>query len=338
VKRFLVRALVVLLLAALGVAGYAWHRVSSYLDAPLGAGGTRLVTIPEGVTFRGAVAALAEAGVVTDPLVFEWYGRYRGVGRAIKSGMYAIDLSQTPRDLLEKLEDGVLPRRARLTLPEGWNRWQIADRVVALTDADRADFLARVEAEDLEGRLFPDTYFLQPEASAAEVLGVLTRRFDGVWAEVLKGHPDAEKLRRDGAARRRLLTLASLVEKEARTQKDRKLIARVFHNRLAKGMKLQTDPTCVYREDWYTQVPHPRFCRDPANLYSTYLIEGLPPGPIANPGRAALDAALRPADDAASRELLYFVARRDGSGEHVFSRTYEEHQAAVNRYLKGIER
>lgn len=335
-KRLLLRLLLVVGVALVAVAGYAWHRATTYLDTPIGTG-SRVVTIPPGASFRQAVGALAEAGVVTDALVFEWYGRYRGLGARIKAGEYSIDLALNPRELLEKLEAGTLPRRARLTIPEGFNRWQVADRVAALTAADRADFLRRVEAEDLEGRLFPDTYFLRPEATAAEALKLLTRRFDQVFGEVVKGHPDAEKLRTDPDARRRLLTLASLVEKEARTNRDRKLVARVFHNRLAKGMKLQTDPTCVYREDWYQQVPHPRFCKDSSNLYSTYVIAGLPPGPIANPGRAALDAALRPADDAASKELLYFVARRDGSGEHVFSRTYEEHQAAVNRHLKGIE-
>ncbi len=334
-KRLLIRLLLVLGVVGVALVGYAWHRTTTYLAAPIGEG-TRIVTIPPGASFRQAVAVLAQAGVVTDPLVFEWYGRYRDIGGRIKAGEYSVDLALNPRELLDKLEAGTLPRRARLTIPEGFNRWQVADRVAALTAADRADFLARVEAEDLEGRLFPDTYFLRPEATAAEVLKALTRRFDQVFAEVVKGHPDAARLQ-DPAARKRLLTLASLVEKEARTNRDRRLVSRVFQNRLAQGMKLQTDPTCVYREDLYQQVPHPRFCKDSSNLYSTYMIAGLPPGPIANPGRAALDAALRPADDAASKEFLYFVARRDGSGEHVFSRTYEEHQAAVNRHLKGIE-
>lgn len=334
-KRLLVRLLLVIAVVGVALGAYVYHRVTTYLATPIGEG-TRIVTIPPGASFRQAVAVLAEAGVVKDPLVFEWYGRYRDLGGRIRAGEYSVDLALNPLELLEKLEQGTLPRRARLTIPEGFNRWQIADRVAATTAADRAAFLAQVEAQDLEGRLFPDTYFFKPEATTGEVLKALTRRFDQVFAEVTKGHPDAAKLQ-DPAARKRLLTLASLVEKEARTDRDRALVSRVFHNRLAQGMKLQTDPTCVYREDLYQQVPHPRFCRDSKSLYSTYVIAGLPPGPIANPGRAALQAALRPADDAASKEFLYFVARRDGSGEHVFSRTYEEHQAAVNRHLKGIE-
>ncbi|MEZ4469358.1 MAG: endolytic transglycosylase MltG [bacterium] len=335
-KRFLLRSLLFAVLAALVVGGFLGYRAWAWLHAPLGEGGLRLVTVPDGATFRQAVEAMARAKVVSEPLIFEWYGRYRGAGRNIKAGTYQVDMALNPMELLDKLEAGELPRQARLTVPEGWNRWQIADRVVALTATDRADFLRRVEAEDLEGRLFPDTYFLRPDADAAEVLKQLTRRFDQVFADVIAGHRDAAKLAKPGPERRRLIIMASLVEKEATTQRDRRLVARVFYNRIEKGMKLQTDPTCTYREDWYARAPHPRYCKAEGNRYSTYLIEGLPPGPIANPGRAALDAALRPADDPAAMEYLYFVARRDGSGEHAFTRTYAEHKAAVDRYLKGI--
>ncbi len=273
------------------------------------------------------VAALRREGVVEDPLVFEWYGRYREVGRRIKAGTYAVDLSITPRELLGRLEAGTLPAQVRITIPEGYNRWQVADLLAKQGLVDRAEFLRRVERDGLEGRLFPDTYWVRKDAGLDAVIDLLTRRFDEVWEQLLKEQPGAK------VDRGRTINLASLVEKEARTERDRPLVARVFLNRLEKKMRLQTDPTCVYGPELYEETPHPRFCKDPSSRYSTYVIDGLPPTPIANPGRAALRAVLAPARGPGADELLYFVARRDGSGEHHFSATYEEHRKAVQRYL-----
>lgn len=335
--RVVLRLLLALVVVAAAAGGYAWHRATSFLGAPLRAGGgTHHLEIARGATFKAVVKQLADAGVVADPLVFELYGRYRDAGRNIKAGFYAIDLGMTPRDLLAALESGTLPAQVRLTIPEGYNRWQIADLLAEKgLLADREAFLARVEREDLEGRLFPDTYFLDQGTPTDEVVRRLTARFEQVFADVVAGHPREAELKRDAEARRRLLTLASLVEKEARTDRDRGLVSRVFHNRIERGMKLQTDPTCVYAANLYREVPHPRYCRDPSNRYSTYVIDGLPPTPIANPGRAALNAALRPAGEPGTERLLFFVARRDGSGEHVFSETLADHEAAIRRHLKS---
>lgn len=330
--RWLVRIGLVLLLAAGAAVAYGWHRMGS-LDAPIAAGGgSAVVEIEPGMSFATIVDRLHAEGLVRDPLVFELYGRHLGVGSRIKAGTYAIDLGQTPRALLEALEAGTLPPEVRLTIPEGFNRWQIADLLAERGLADREAFLARVAAQDLEGRLFPDTYRFRPEAGVDAAVKALTARFDDVFQAVLAQAPAARRPNTD-EARRQLLILASLVEKEARTARDRRLVARVFHNRLARGMKLQTDPTCVYDARWYREVPHPRYCKDPKSRYSTYVIDGLPPGPIANPGRDALAATLSPADGEDAAKLLYFVARRDGSGEHHFSETYAEHQRAVRRYL-----
>ncbi len=333
-KRLIVRLIVLAALITGGLAGYGYLRASRYLDAPIDpAGGVRSVEIPKGAGFRTIVARLEAAGIVGDPLVFEWYGRYRQLGRRIKAGTYRVDLSTSPRALLQQLDEGSLPPQIRVTLKEGWNRWQIADALSAAGVVDRAAFLARVKREHLEGRLFPDTYWIKEGASLDAVIRVLTERFDEVFDEVIRGHPEERAWRTDPTARARLVNLAALVEKESRTDRDRKLVSRVFANRLSKGMKLQTDPTCVYGPETYREVPHPRFCRDPDNAYSTYMIEGLPPTAIGNPGRAALDAAARPAGGKGAAKLLYFVARRDGSGEHHFSETYDQHRAAVKRYL-----
>lgn len=326
------RLLLIMFVVALGVVGYGFMRAQRYLDRPMGQG-QQTVVIPEGSSYRDAVNALYQAEVVTDWPVFYWMGRWRGLDRGIKAGTYAVNRAWTPRQLMDRLGQGALPQQARVTIPEGFNRWQVADRLAQI-GVDRAEFLRLVKARDLEGRLFPDTYFVRPGTTAAQFADQMSRRFEAVFADVVKGHPDALKYA-DPGARRRLLTLASLVEKEAVTERDRRLVARVFVNRLAKGMRLQTDPTCVYGERLYKKVPHPRYCKDPKSRYSTYIIKGLPPGPIANPGRAALNAALRPASAPGTEALLYFVARRDGSREHAFSRTYDEHKAAVRKYLKG---
>jgi len=315
-------------------AAYGYHRMSS-LDAPLrSAGGMVHVEIPRGATFKGIVQQLDREGVLADPLVFEIYGRYRAVGSRLKAGSYAIDLTQTPRSLLLSLEKGTLPPQIRVTIPEGYNRWQIADLLSEKGLVDRSDFLARVKKGRLEGKLFPDTYLFDPNVKTQALLERLTDRFDVVWSTLVSAHPDVADTRSKNG-RKKLLTLASLVEREAQTNRDRPLVARVFYNRIEKGMKLQTDPTCVYGPKLYRKVAHPRYCKDPKSKYSTYIINGLPPTPIANPGRAALEATLAPAKGKKARKLLFFVAKRDGSGEHYFSETYAEHSRAVRKYLLG---
>jgi UPF0755 protein len=135
---------------------------------------------------------------------------------------------------------------------------------------------------------------------------------------------------RYGVTARDVITLASLVEKEAADRAEGPRIAGVFYNRLAAGMRLQTDPTLVYHPDRFGAKPTPAHRRDRSNPYNTYAFDGLPPGPICNPGPAALRAALQPE----RHDLLYFVARRDGSGRHAFARTYAEHRGNVQRFLR----
>lgn len=328
--RWIGRLLLLLIVGALGLGVYGYFRVTGYLDAPLGAASERrTVEIPKGASFKATMTALTEAGVVTDPLVFEGYARFEKATADVKAGVYDVEMGAlTPRDLLRLLAEGAPAAQLKLTIPEGLNKWEIADLLAEKGIADRAAFLAKVEAEGLEGRLFPDTYMLPEQPSLDQIVGRLTGRFD----EIFSGLDGAEGL--DAEGQRRALILASLVEKEARVAEERPIIARVFENRLEKGMKLQTDPTCVYGPKIYKERAHPRFCRDPESRYSTYMIEGLPPTPIANPGAAALQAALKPAEDARSKTLLFFAAKQDGSGRHAFSATYDEHKRAVNTYLR----
>jgi UPF0755 protein len=332
--RWFGRLFLLSLVAATAVGAYAYQRMG-VLDGPLrSAGGTVHVEIPRGTSFKGIVEILEREGVISDPLVFELYGRYRRVGSNLKAGTYAIDLGQTPRALLEALEKGTLPPQLRVTIPEGYNRWQIADLLWEKGIVERADFLARVKRGDLEGKLFPDTYLFRADVKTPALLKRLTDRFDAVWADVVRAHPGVLE-GQTAAGRRTLLIIASLVEREAQTDRDRPLVARVFFNRLKQGMKLQTDPTCVYGPTLYRKVAHPRYCKDSKSEYSTYVIDGLPPTAISNPGRAALTATFAPAKGAKASRLLYFVAKRDGSGEHHFSETYAEHNRAVRKYLMG---
>lgn len=330
----MIRKLALLLaVVVIGAGLYVWQRVAT-LDEPLSStGGSADFEVPRGATLRDVSQRLAAAGIIDDALVFELYGRMQDAGRHIKAGRYTVDLGQTPRGLLDQIVAGTLPAQVKLTVPEGWNRWELADRLQALGLVDRAVFLARVEADGLEGRLFPDTYWMRPAAGVDATIDRLTKRFDAVWAEVLADVPASARPRGEEATREALI-LASLIEKEARTERDRLLVSRVFHNRIEKGMKLQTDPTCVYDARWYREKPHPRYCRDPKNRYSTYVIDGMPPGPIASPGRAALRAALMPSTAPGTERLIFFVAKRDGSGEHHFSETLDEHRRAIQRYLK----
>ncbi len=320
-----------------GLAYYAWQRAQGYLDTAISASHAppQRVIIEKGQTFKQVAATLETQGLVSDRLVFDLYGRFIGAGTNIKAGTYEIDPAWTPRELLEKLQSGGLVPQVRVTIPEGYNRWQIADLLSQAKLVDREKFLAVVERDDLEGRLFPETYWIKQGVGPEVVAKTLTDHFDGVFEEVLHGAPQEAAIRANPDERRRTLIIASLVEKEAQAAKDRPLIARVFYNRLEKGMKLETDPTCVYGPKTYQEIPHPRFCKDPDNAYSTYMIPGLPPTAIANPGRAALDAALRPASPPEAMGYLFFVAKRDGTGEHFFSSTLEAHQAAVDRYLRG---
>lgn len=326
-KRTLIWLAAIGLLVSIGLLGYGAIRANRYLDAPLRAGGGIVAfEVPRGTTLDGLIDGLVDAGIVTDRLVFSLYARYQGLGADLKAGVHAVDLDGSPRALIAALGDDGRARDVEVTLPEGLNRWEIADRLAAAGLVEREAFLAQVEAEGLEGRLFPDTYRFHPKAGHRTVIERLTGRFDAVAAE-LAGPVEP-------AARARWLKLASLVEAEAKTERDRRLVARVFENRLAAGMKLQTDPTCVYGAERYQRKPSPALCKDPKNEYSTYVIDGLPPTPITNPGRAALAAALRPADEPGADALLYFVARGDGSGEHEFNSTYDAHRRAVDRYLR----
>lgn len=319
--------LVLALLLAVGLAGgFAW-----WAQQPLSLGKPSVeVYVPPGAGTRATLRALAKAGVPVDELPFLALARISDSQGAIRTGVYEILDGLSPWRVLGHLRRGRV-LQSSLLIPEGWTFTEIRTRIDAhpdlLPDAqplDEAALLARIGATEKhpEGLFFPDTYHFDKRSSALDVYRrayrEMQRRLEEAWASRSPGSP----LKSPYDA----LILASIVEKETGTGADRPLVAAVFNNRLRLGMRLQTDPTVIYglgerfdgnlrKKDLLEATP-----------YNTYVINGLPPTPIAVPGAAALLATVQPADSKA----LYFVARGDGSSE--FSNTLSEHNRAVYRY------
>lgn len=251
----------------------------------------------------------------------------------VKQGKYRITPGSSTFDILGKLVRGDI-MKARVTIPEGFNIFQIAERMekhnVAKKDdiihfASNAPFLRSIGiiAPSAEGYLFPDTYIFPEESDARAVIKSMYERLN-----LVLGQMDLSPMNQLGLDKHKLLTMASLIEKEARVDSERPYVAAVFHNRLKRGMKLDCDPTVRYAVKRFTGPIYLADLRS-ASPYNTYVHYGLPPTPISSSGKAAVTAALNPA----ASDYLYFVARNDGS--HVFSRTLGEHNRAVRKYQRG---
>jgi UPF0755 protein len=289
--------------------------------------------VPAGATLGSVARDLEAAGLVRSRLAVEALGRLRGVAGKLRSGEYALDPTLSPAEILARIVQGRV-RTIEVVIPEGFTAAEIAQRLAekGLTDAE--EFLAvvgdpalasalGVEGASLEGFLFPETYHLARGLAAHEIVRTFVAEFLRVWSTL---EPDARAL---GLSMRETVTLASIVEKETGAGDERPLIASVFHNRLARRMRLESDPTTIYGIPDFDGNLRRRDLEDEKNPYNTYRIAALPPGPIANPGLAALRAVVNPA----ASDYLYFVSRNDGT--HVFSRSYDDHTRAVRRYQKG---
>ncbi len=325
------------LLLTLLAAGGAAYVVNDRVHAPF-QGFTapeQFVDVPAGAGTRAIGDRLVAAGVVRDALTFRAALWLSGDARRLKAGEYRFDHASTPLDVLGKIARGEV-YVVSMTFPEGLTIAEMARIVEAHGFGPRAAFIAAAgdhavaasidpTARDLEGYLFPDTYLLPRRTDAAHLVRLMVERFDKAFTQELR---DASRAR--GMSARQFVTLASIVEKETARADERSVVAAVYENRLKLGMPLQCDPTVIYaliqagtydgnirRSDLAIDSP-----------YNTYRVAGLPPGPIASPGRDSLEAAAHPAD----ADFLYFVSRNDGS--HEFARTLDEH----NRNVKTFQR
>jgi UPF0755 protein len=313
-----------LVIAILAGAAYA---VSYYWLSPTEKfAPAREVTIEKGESFRQIARALADAGVVRSELALRIYGRMSGTASQIKPGDYAFKGGERISDVMRHLVKGDFIV-VTITIPEGLTVHEIAERVGAtgLVCEDEFENAARdgamVRALGLmplgaEGYLFPATYKFSPHAKTDDVLAAMLARFYQVLTPQVE-----ERMFAVGLDARRLVTMASIVEKEAKAPTERPLIAGVFYNRLRLGMPLQSDPTAEYELDGAKESAVSAV--HTTSAFNTYDFSGLPPGPIANPGLKSIEAALNPAQT----DFLYFVAREGGT--HVFSKSYDEHRHAI---------
>ncbi|NJC88432.1 MAG: endolytic transglycosylase MltG [Desulfuromonas sp.] len=317
---------------ALLIAGAFGLRQWFFQTWPVTPPGTQRVKIVPGSGLPQVALQLEQAGVVGDAQRFARLARWREAAQKIKAGEYEFSKAATPGEVLDRLLAGDVIK-VRITIPEGFALKEIAARVAAAgigtaeqfrhaaTDPVRLKKLG-IPGVSLEGYLFPETYIVTTTTTPEEVIRAMVAQCEHQLTPQLLA---AAGLR--GLDRHRLVTLASIVQKEAGNEAEMPLIAGVFHNRLRKGMRLQADPTVIYGVVNFDGNLTRRHLTTPTP-YNTYTRVGLPPGPIASPGLAALQAAANPAPT----QALYFVAR--GDGRHEFNVTLEAHNRAVNRYQR----
>lgn len=302
------------------------------LLVPAGNGSVvRDVSFPAGSGIKKLAAELEAGGIIRSSRHFILASRLRNQAHKLQAGYYRFNDSMTTGEILQKVVSGDVDFR-RFTLPEGYSMYQAAElldqqghfKKAAFLEACRSpELLARLKipGPSAEGYLFPATYNLPLQFNEEQLVALMVEKFEKEFAALEAG------VRNAGLTRHELLTLASIIEKEAVAADEKPLISSVFHNRLRSGMPLQSDPTAVYGVRAFAgRVSKADILRP--SPYNTYKIKGLPPGPIGNPGMDALRAALHPAESG----YFYFVARKDGT--HQFSRTLDDHNRAVARYLR----
>jgi UPF0755 protein len=322
---------------------------------PSGAARQARVVVEKGLTLGEISRRLAEKGLIEHPSWFRFYANERGLAQKIRAGDYALTSTMSPKDLLDRLVEGVPVEEATVTIPEGKNMEQVAeileqagvcsaaDALKVMRDAGLARTMG-VPNATFEGYLYPDTYRFRAGSTPLKVVTQMVKHGHEVLAQLLKTNVEGVAMlkKQYNFDEREIVLMASLVEKETARTEERPRIAGVFLNRLRLPTfvphLLQTDPTIVYgctvpvKKSAACQKFEGRIRRaqldDKDNPYNTYTHEGLPPGPISNPGRAALQAVLRPDET----PYLYFVSKNDGT--HYFSTTRAEHEAAVNKYQR----
>lgn len=319
-------ALVAPLLAA-GALAWAWRDLTTAVAPPPGGA---VIAVAPGESLRTISARLQDAGVVRHALPLRLWARWNGLDRLVRSGEYRFAQAMAPLEVLALLRSPMSALH-RVTIPEGSTLSQVATLLASAGFGGTDQFLClardphfllslEVPGSGLEGYVFPDTYAFAWSTPPEQILRTMAERFREQTAPLQPLRLDA------GMSEPDMVVLASIVEKETGAADERALVSAVFHNRLQLGMPLQSDPTATYGRDIHGLPTAADVAVE--SLYNTYLHPGLPPGPICNPGLAALRAALAPA----KVPYLYFVSRNDGT--HAFSRSLEEHNRAVARFQR----
>lgn len=329
-KKFSI-AVLILLILALGAFTWLYVDITAYAERSVGSNPIKkAVLINQGDGFRKITHYLNQAGIITHPFKFRLYARLKKYDHRIKAGEYILSSEMSPDKILTTLISGKV-RLYRLTVPEGLALQQIASLIADaglghaekfLKLANDAAFAEKhgIPAAGLEGYLFPDTYFFPRGVTTRKIITTMLDRFQNVFTPQWKLR--AGKL---GFSVHQTVTLASIIEKETGAAFERPLISSVFHNRLKKGMRLESDPTVIYGiKNFDGNITRRHLAAK--TPYNTYQIKGLPPGPIAGPGAESLKAALFPADT----KFLFFVAKKDHT--HQFSTNLKDHWRAVRKY------
>ncbi len=329
-KKNVLLIILILLTVCLGFSWGLWYYLTT---PPAGDREIKYVEITPGMTFTGVADILEKEGVIAGVKRFCLLAKLKGVEKEIKAGDYTFNTAMAPSAVLSKLISGEY-RTHKVTIPEGFNTFQIAALLEEEGLVEKKRFLKYasdpvfvhslgIKGNSLEGFLFPDTYYLRKGMGGEDrILRKMVARFNEVFKEQYQ-----ERARELNLSRVELIALASIVEKETSDPSERSLIAAVFHNRLKRGIRLQSDPTVIYgirdfdgnltKKDLKTKTP-----------FNTYLFRGLPPQPIANPGEESIKAVLYPSP----KKYIYFVSKNNGT--HHFSTTLKEHNRAVNRYQR----
>jgi UPF0755 protein len=333
IKKLLILTLILIIAGACAM-GILYLNFRSWANRPMKAKGQdKLFTVAQGQGLKQTARALEQEGLVSDALRFTLLARLDKKAKLIKAGEYFFSTTMTPTQILNQMVEGRV-HLYRLTIPEGFDLDQIAAAVAAAGLGSKKPFLATardpqtarhygIDADTVEGYLFPDTYYFPHGLDSLAIIATMVKQFRSAFNPAW-----LQRAKELGMSVHQVVTLASIIEKETGAPQERALISSVFYNRLKRGMRLESDPTVIYgipdfdgnltRRDLETYTP-----------YNTYMIKGLPPGPIASPGAASLKAALYPADT----HFLYFVSKKDGT--HKFSTTIKEHIAAVRKYQLG---
>ena len=329
IKRFLLLATILILFLA------SWFTFE-FLNTPKSPTEKILYEIERGEGAKSLAEHFKEKGIIQNKIVFLYGHSLFYSQKTIKAGEYVFDLPLSIQKILHIITDGKILLHAA-TIPEGLTRMEIADHLESLGFSERQAFMKASEdtsaisamdpdARDLEGYLFPETYFFPKGVTTEKIVSSMTAQFKDTFSEEWTRRTDEI-----GLTIREIIILASLIEKETSLPDERPFISAVFHNRLKKRMKLDCDPTIIYALKQDGQFKDRLRTKDLRfdSPYNTYLYGGLPPSPIANPGKDSIAAALYPAD----KDFLFFVSKNDGS--HHFSLSFREHQNAVNTFQRN---